>query len=79
MVWAVLGPARLHYTLATGEVTSKSGAGRYAIEHFPAWAELTRRAVDWRNGRDVRFVTADGLAAAAMVGAVIEDALRRWD
>jgi hypothetical protein len=32
VVWAVLGPARLYYTLATGEVTSKTGAGHYAAQ-----------------------------------------------
>jgi hypothetical protein len=34
--WAVLGPARLHHTLATGEVTSKTGAGGNAAQQFPA-------------------------------------------
>lgn len=78
VVWAVLGPPRLHYTLATGEVTSKRGAGRYAAQQFPAWAELAARAVAWRAGQPVDFTTTDVLAATAMVDAVVEDAWRRW-
>jgi hypothetical protein len=78
VVWAVLGPARLHYTLATGEVTSKTGAGGYAAQQFPAWAELATRAVACRAGEPVEFVAADALAAAAMVEAVVADAWRRW-
>jgi hypothetical protein len=33
--WTVTGVCRLHYTLAAGDVTSKDGAGRYALEVFP--------------------------------------------
>jgi hypothetical protein len=78
VVWAVLGPARLHYTLATGKVTSKTGAGRYAAQQFPPWAELAARAVGCRAGQLVDFATADALATAAMVDAVVEDAWQRW-
>jgi predicted nucleotidyltransferase len=42
-VWIVTGVARLHYTLATGEITSKSGAVRYAREAF---SERWHRVVD---------------------------------
>jgi hypothetical protein len=30
-VWGVLGMARMSYTIATGEITSKRGAGEYAL------------------------------------------------
>ena len=33
--WCLLGPARMHYTLLTGEIISKEGAGRHALEAFP--------------------------------------------
>jgi len=40
-VWAVLGVSRLHYTLATGKITSKTGAGVYAREAFaPEWHRI---------------------------------------
>ncbi|MFD0471606.1 aminoglycoside adenylyltransferase domain-containing protein [Nonomuraea thailandensis] len=42
-VWVVTGVARLHYTLATGEITSKSKAARHARETFP---ERWHRVVD---------------------------------
>jgi len=42
-VWGVLGVSRLHYTLATGGITSKRGAGEYARDAFDRrW----RRIVD---------------------------------
>jgi hypothetical protein len=78
MMWAVLGPARLHYTLATGEVTSKTGAGHYVAQQFPAWAKLAVRAVTCREGGPASFVTTDALAAAAMIEVVVEDAWCRW-
>jgi hypothetical protein len=78
VMWAVLGPTRLHYTLATGDVTSKTGGAQYAAQQFPAWGELAAQAVACRAGQPVKFVTTDALAAATMVDAVVEDAWQRW-
>lgn len=78
VVWSVLGPARLHYTLASGDITSKTRAGGYLAETFPEWATLADRAVRWRAGEPVEFVVADGRAAMASVDAVVTDAWRRW-
>jgi hypothetical protein len=40
-VWAVLGVSRLHHLLATGAMTSKCGAGRYAQQVFdPGWRRI---------------------------------------
>lgn len=73
--WLVLGPPRLHATLVTGEVLSKTAAGAYAARLVPARAGLIARCVAARAGADVAFTTPDGLAAAALARAVIADAL----
>jgi predicted nucleotidyltransferase len=74
VTWLVLGAPRLHATLATGEVVSKSTAGEYAAQQWPHFAELARRCVDWRHGRDVRFMTTDALAAADLVDKIVASA-----
>lgn len=73
--WLVLGAPRLHATLATGEVISKTAAGQYAARHWPAHAELARQCVAARAGADVAFTTVDALAAVALVRAVVADAM----
>lgn len=50
--WGVLGVTRLHYTLTTGHITSKRGAGAFALDTFPArWHRVVREAVRIREGR----------------------------
>lgn len=51
--WCISGVSRLHYTLATGAITSKHGAARYALHTFPArWSRVIREAL--RIRRDER-------------------------
>ncbi|MDI6100242.1 nucleotidyltransferase domain-containing protein [Actinoplanes sp. NEAU-A12] len=78
VAWAVLGPARLHFTLAHEDIVSKAGAGEYLADHFPRYACLADRAVRSRRGEQVAFTVADGRAGADSIDAVIEDAWRRW-
>lgn len=78
VTWMVLGAPRLHYTLATNQVTTKTGSGRYAVQMFPAWSELVERVIQWRMNLDVSFFVRDGRAAVDLVDAVIEDAGMRW-
>lgn len=48
--WAVLGVSRLHFTLATGAVTSKSGAGQYALRRFDTrWHRIIRECLRLRR------------------------------
>jgi Domain of unknown function (DUF4111) len=50
--WGVLGAARLDYTLATGQITTKEEAGHYALEAFdPDFRPLIEEALAfWRRG-----------------------------
>jgi hypothetical protein len=49
--WSVLGVSRLHYTLATGEITSKTGAGLYALRTFSRrWHPLIEECLANRRG-----------------------------
>jgi hypothetical protein len=48
--WCVLGVSRLHHLLGTGSMTSKSGAGRYALTVFdPAWHPIILEALRARE------------------------------
>lgn len=50
-VWAVLGVSRLHHVLATGTMTSKCGAGRYAHKVFdPHWQRIVAESLSLRTG-----------------------------
>ncbi|GLY68364.1 nucleotidyltransferase domain-containing protein [Amycolatopsis taiwanensis] len=49
-VWAVLGVSRLHHLLATGTMTSKCGAGRYAQTEFgPRWQRIIAESLSLRT------------------------------
>jgi len=47
--WFVLGVPRLHHLLATGAMTSKDGAGRFALATYDErWHPLVRTALGYR-------------------------------
>lgn len=53
--WGVLGVSRLHYTLATGEITSKEGAGLYARDALPSrWHRVLDECLRIRRGEGGR-------------------------
>jgi hypothetical protein len=78
VAWITLGPARLHYTLAIGDIASKSAAGRYAIDTFPAYRDVVCAALDWRSSGDGKFTYADWISGAELAIDVVADANRRW-
>lgn len=45
VVWCVLGPARMHHTLMTGEIIGKEEAGRRALDTFPQHSPITELAL----------------------------------
>jgi hypothetical protein len=48
--WGVLGVARLYYTFRERDVTSKTSAGEYALEHLPErWRGIVLRALETRR------------------------------
>jgi hypothetical protein len=79
-VWGVLGVTRLHATIRTGDILSKSAAGTYALEVFPPlWSPTIREALGAREGQRTtghRNVFARRTDALAFMECVILDALQ---
>jgi len=49
--WCVLGVARLDHLLVTGELTTKSGAGRWGLTYYPErFHRVLREALRIREG-----------------------------
>ncbi|MEO8393909.1 MAG: aminoglycoside adenylyltransferase domain-containing protein [Chloroflexota bacterium] len=49
--WAVTGVLRQYYSFREGGITSKDGAGRYALDHVPEkWHRLIQEALNIRSG-----------------------------
>jgi hypothetical protein len=73
--WAALGPGRLHATITTGQIISKTAAADYTARLLPDYGELLARARACRLGDDTRpFTVADGYAACDLIDAVVSDA-----
>ena len=52
-VWGVLGVARPHATIRTGNMISKTAAGAYALDVFPSrWSTIVLEALAGRRGSD---------------------------
>jgi hypothetical protein len=76
-VWCGTGPGRLHKTIATGRIISKTECASYVADLFPEYAELLARVRAARLGSDaVGFTVADGLRMLDLMDAVAEDAAR---
>jgi hypothetical protein len=74
-------PSRLHYTLATGAITSKSGAGQYALGTFDScWQPIIQEALGTRRGGYGRAAYRTHLGrhrdALAFLSMVADDAQR---
>ncbi len=76
--WLVLGVPRLHYTIATLQITSKTGAGRYALEVVDRkWHPVIEAAIALRADRTapLRLSIEEARSQAVDVAAwLIEDA-----
>lgn len=71
VAWGALGPGRLHCTIATGRIISKTAAADYTAEHFPGYDSPLARARAWRLGDDtITFTGADGRACCELVSTV---------
>lgn len=78
--WSVLSVSRLHYTLRTGEITSKSGAGLYALHAFEErWRRVVNECLRIRRGSTLPSLYASSLArrraALDYIEMVLDDAL----
>ncbi len=67
--WAVLGILRQYYTFREHDVTSKVGAGVYALDHVPEeWHKIVREALRIRQGEGRAYYPAPPRRALIAVG-----------
>ena len=74
--WCALGALRLHYTAFTGDVISKSAAGKYGLDIAPArFHETLRLAMDLRAGRQsyASIAAADMAVTADLISWVVDE------
>ncbi|PWV52746.1 nucleotidyltransferase domain-containing protein [Nocardiopsis sp. L17-MgMaSL7] len=79
--WSVLSVSRLHFTLRTGEITSKSGAGLYALHAFPErWQRIVNECLRVRRGAQAPSLYESALArrraALDYIEMVLDESLR---
>jgi hypothetical protein len=74
-VWFGTGPGRLHRTIATGEIISKTQCADYTAELFPAYAALLKRVKASRLGdTSVAFTMKDGRVLGNLVEEICDSA-----
>jgi hypothetical protein len=70
--WGVLGPPRLHCTIATGDVISKEAAGEYALDVFDReWHPIIREGLGYWRGESSNPVFRDLHTRARRTGEFI--------
>ncbi len=72
--WCVLGIARMLFTVTTGAVTSKSGAGRWLAERLPQYGDLVAHGLAIRAGE---VTSPDTRETAEAVAAYLYDLTER--
>jgi hypothetical protein len=73
-----LGAGRLHYTLETGDIASKTAAGHYALILFPGYKDVLTAALTWRATGEGHFTYSDWISCAELTIDIVADANRRW-
>jgi hypothetical protein len=70
--WCVLGVARLHHLLVTGEMTTKSAAGRWGLSFYDErWHPVLREALRIREGAPGEGYADRGSDTAAFTAYVV--------
>jgi hypothetical protein len=72
--WVALGLARMHHTVRTGRIISKSGAAAYARSTFePAWHPVVDECLALRRGATLATPAGPRLRAALSFAAMVAD------
>lgn len=73
-VWCLLGTLRMLYTATTGDITSKSGAGRWAVTQLDSrWSTVCEEVVELRRQPEAPV----GFALLQQAAAAMGDALQQ--